>query len=259
MPKKLILLNAFFKKEFILFRRYLINSLGGMITLYVIFLLLIGGYRGFNALSGVAGDTVESLVVGYVIWLFMLVTYQDVAYTLRTEAQEGTLEQLYMSVHGLGWVMSSKVIAGFFVNLILIAVMLTAALLTTGISLNVDLLSLTPVVVGTLLGSVGIGFAIGGVTLVLKRIDSYTQMVQFLLIALVAVPAQRVAWMRLLPCSFGASLISRIMVGGQNIMELGLSNVAVMYLIGIGHLALGYGVYKACERKAMRAGMLGHY
>ncbi|HBG01153.1 MAG TPA: hypothetical protein DDW87_06225 [Firmicutes bacterium] len=259
MSKKILLLQAFFKKQFILFRRYLLNSLGSVITLYVVFLLLFGGYRGIQGLGGVEGNTVEGLVVSYVLWLFVLTTYQDVWYTLRREAQEGTLEQLYMSVHGFGWVMGANVVASFFANLILVATLLGAALFTTGVTLNLDLLSLFPVLIGTLLGSLGIGFAIGGITLVLKRIDSYTQVMQFLLIALVAAPAGRVLWMRLLPCSYGSALISRIMVKGQNLTHIGLWNVFVLFAIGLVHLALGYGIYKLCERKAMLQGALGHY
>jgi ABC-2 type transport system permease protein len=259
VPSKILLLQAFFKKEFILFRRYFLNSMGGIITLYVIFLLVIGGFQGIRALTGVGGDTVEGLVVGYVLWLFMLSTYQNVSHTLRVEAQEGTLEQLYMSSHSLGWVMGAKVAAGFFTNLIVVAILLIAALLTTGVTLNVDLLSLLPLLIGTLLGSVGIGFAIGGVTLILKSIESYTQMVQFLLIALVAAPAGKVLWMRLLPCSYGAALIARVMVGGQSLLQIGLGNVVAMFLVGMAHLGLGYGIYKVCERQAMIHGTLGHY
>ena len=110
-----------------------------------------------------------------------------------------------------------------------------------------------------MLGMLGVGFAVGGVTLIIKRIDSYTQMIQFLLIALIAVPAERVLWMRLLPGSFGAGLIRGIMIDGQNLAQLGLSNLITMFLIGVLHLVLGYGIYKLCERKAMLQGMLGHY
>lgn len=252
-------MQAFIKKEFIVSKRYLVNSLGGVITLYVIFLLMFGGYQGLRSLAGVGGGTMEGLVAGYVLWLFMLITYQDAWYTLRTEAQQGTLEQLYMSVHSFGWVMGAKVVAGFFFNLLLVAVLLGAALLTTGVTLNIDLLSLGPVLIGTLLGSWAIGFAIGGITLVLKRIDSYTQMVQFLLIALVAAPAGRVLWMRLLPCSFGSALISRIMVDGMNLTQIGMGDLLLVYGIGLVHLGLGCGIYKLCERKAMLQGTLGHY
>jgi ABC-2 type transport system permease protein len=257
---KLILFAAFFKKEFILFRRYLVNSLGGMLTIYIVFLLLFGGYRGFASMAGaVGGSGIENLVVGYVLWFFMLTTYQDVFHTILLEARQGTLEQLYMSVHGFGWVMGAKAAAGFVVNLIFVVVLLIAAMLTSGVTLRLDVLSLFPVLLGTLLGVLGVGFAIGGVTLILKRIESYTQMVQFLLIGLIAVPAERFVVFRLLPGSYGAVLIREIMVNGKNLLELGVGNVLVMYLIGFAHLFLGYASYKVCERKAMIQGTLGHY
>ena len=259
MLKKLLLLQAFFKKEFLIARRYWVNSLGGLLTLYVIFLMFFGGYQGLRGLAGLEGDTAEILVVGYVVWFFMLTTYQDISDTLRSEAQQGTLEQLYMSVHGFGWVMGAKVVAGFFINLIVVAILFLAATLTTGVRLNLDILALFPVLIGTLLGALGVGFIIGGITLILKRIESYTQMVQFLLIALVALPADRVLWMRLLPGSYGSALIRKVMVEGQNLTQLGLGNVAVMFFIGILHLVLSYLVYKLCERKAMIQGTLGHY
>ena len=136
MPKKILLLLAFFKKEFITFRRYWQNSLGSMLTLYIVFLLLFGGYQGLRGVAGLEGNTVEAVVVGYVLWIFMLSTYQDIWWTIRRESQEGTLEQLYMSVHGFGWVMGAKVAASFFINLVFVAVFLVAALLTTGTTLN---------------------------------------------------------------------------------------------------------------------------
>ncbi len=259
MREKLLLLRAFFKMEFITFRRYWMNSLGGMLTLYVIFLVLFGGYQGLRSLGGVEGDPAEVIVVGYVLWFFMLSTYQDVWYTIRTEAQQGTLEQLYMSIHPFGWIMGAKVVARFFINLLLVAILLGAALFTTGVTLNLDLLSLMPVLIGTLLSSLGIGFLIGGITLMFKRIDSYTQMVQFILIALVALPADRVLWMRLLPGSYGATLIRNILVDGATLWGLGVGNLAMLFAIGLLHLAVGYGVYTLCEKKAMFLGMLGHY
>jgi len=258
VAKKLLLFKAFLKKEFILFRRYLVNSIGGMLTIYVIFLLLLGSYRGLVG-GGDHGDTVEQLVVGYVLWFFMLSTYQDVAYTLRREAKEGTLEQLYMSVHGFGWVMGAKAAAGFFVNSILVVILLRAVMVVTGSTLNIDLLSIVPITIFTLIGILGIGFTVGGLTLVFKRIESFTQMIQFALVALVAVDPQSVWWVRLLPGSYGASLVRRVMIGGAHLSNLGFWECAFFIVISLGHLGLGYGIYRLCERKAMSEGLLGHY
>ena len=164
-----------------------------------------------------------------------------------------------MSIHSFGWVMGASVSAAFMANFVMWAVLLGVAMFTTGTALNIDLLSVLPVLIGTLLGPLGIGFIIGGLTLVFKRIESYTQMVQFVLIGLVAVPAERVVWMRLLPGSFGAGLVRDIMVRGASLAEIGAGNLALLFAIGVGHLLLGYAVYKQCERAAMSQGLLGHY
>lgn len=259
MRKKLLLLQAFFKKQVIYFRRYLLNTLGGMLTLYCIFLLILGGYRGLSGPTGLTGDTVEALVVGYVMWFFLYTTYQDVAQQIRSEALTGTLEQLYMSVHGFGWVIGAHVLAAFIANLFMAAVLLAVAMRTAGTVLHINLPALLPVFVGTLLGPVGLGLIIAGLTLIFQRIDSYTQIVQFLLIGLVAMPAEKVAWMRLLPGSFGAGLVREMMVRGRGLAEIGLSRLLLLFAIGAVHLLLGYGVYKLCEKRAMSRGLLGHY
>lgn len=259
VPKKYLLFRAFLLRQLIYFRRYFMNSLGGMLTLFLVFLLIFGGYQGLSGPGGLKGDTAEVLVVGYVLWFFLYTTYQDVAQYIRTESLTGTLEQLYMSVHGFGWVMGASVLAAFLTNLVLVALLLWFAMSVTGTMLNVNLPALFPVIFGTLLGPLGLGFVVAGLTLLFQRIDSYTQMVQFLLIGLVALPAEQVAWMRLLPGSFGAALAREIMVRGKGVMEIGLGNYLLLFVIGIVHLLLGYGVYKLCEGKAMSRGQLGHY
>lgn len=240
-------------------KRYSINSLGGILTMYVIFLMLLGGYKGIGNLGGIEGDTIEDLVIGYALWVFLLITYQAISITIRTESQEGTLEQLYMSAHGIGWIMGAKVVASFLFNLLIMAIILFATMLTSGVSLNLDLISLLPVLIGTLLSSLAVGFIVGGLTLVFKRIESYTQMVQFIWVAFIALPAQRIFWMRLLPASYGATLIRQITVGNRTLMQIGLDQLLFVYVIGLIHLVMGYSIYKLCERRAMYEGMLGHY
>ena len=259
MREKLLLLRAFFKKEWIILKRYSVNSLGGILTMYVIFLMLFAGYKGVSNLAGIEGDTTEGLVVGYALWVFLLITYQDISFTLRIESQEGTLEQLYMSPHGIGWVMGAKVAASFLFNLLIMAIILFITMLTSGVSLNLDFFSLLPVLVGTLFSSLAMGFLVGGLTLIFKRIDSYTQMIQFIWIAFISLPANQIFWMRLLPGSYGATLVRNITISNQNLIQIGLNQLLFLYIIGLLHLAIGYGIYKLCERKAMREGMLGHY
>lgn len=259
MIKAQLLAKAYFKKEFTIFRRYALNSLGGIITIYFIFLLIFLGYRGAAGASPQFGEMLEGLVIGYLLWVFSLMVYQDVSHTIQTECREGTLEQLYMSAYPFGLVISMKVLASFFINLITIVILLFVMMWTTGQSLNIDVISIAPLIVFTLIGILGIGFAIGGVTLIFKRMDSYLQIVQFALIGLVAAPAEPIIWLRMLPASWGSTMINRVMSRGYSLVDFAFSDYLWLVGVGLFYLLAGYQAYKFCEKKAMERGLLGHY
>ncbi len=53
---------------------------------------------------------------------------------------------------------------------------------TTGKWMNLDFVSLVPLLAITLLGAYGFGFALGGLALVFKRIQALFQIMQFVFI-----------------------------------------------------------------------------
>lgn len=258
MTSKLLLFQAMMKREIILTIRYFSNSLAGLITLYIVFLLMFYGYKEFAGGSANLGRSIEGLVVGYTLWFLALSVYQDITYTIIREAREGTLEQLYMSSYGFGWVLTLKTVASSILNLIMVFLILLLLMFTTGKYLNLDLVSLLPVIFFILLGLLGLGLALGGITLIFKRSENYLQIMNFALIALIAMPG-RTSWIRYLPLNWGSTLIYEIMVDGKYILEF--SWTELLFLVGIGllHFMIGYLVYKKCEQLAMQKGMLGHY
>lgn len=259
MTQKILLFKAFLIKELILMKRYLFNSLGGFITLYIIFLLMFQGYKGIAGSSPNFGEILEGLVVGYTLWILSMSVYQDITYSIQREAREGTLEQLYMSVHSFGWILAISTFVRTILSLIFVSVILFLLMLTTDKSLNIDILSLLILVFFTLLGILGIGYICGGLTLVFKRIDSYLQIVTFGLIGVIAAPVGKVPLFKLLPASWGASLIQDVMTDGKSIFDFSFNDLTLLVLIGVSYALLGFTVYKLCERKAMNKGMLGHY
>ena len=259
LRKKFLLCKAFVKKEFILVSRYLFNSIGGFITLYIVFLLMFSGYKGLAGNSPNFGDMVEGLVVGYTLWILAMSVYQDVTYSVLREAREGTLEQLYMSVNGFGWVMGMKVFASILFNIVFVGVVLLLLIFTTGRSFNIDIISLFLPVSFVLLSVLGIGFIIGGLTLIYKRIDNYLQIITFGLIGLIAAPVGRIPSLKFLPASFGSSMVKDIMTEGKSILDFSTNDILFVAFIGFLYLFIGYGVYKKCESLAMSKGMLGHY
>ena len=79
---------ALLKKEVILRYRYFVNSIGTLITLYLVFMLMFLGAQGIAGAD--LGDGLDNLVVGYITWFVLLLTYQAIPYTILGEAEQGT-------------------------------------------------------------------------------------------------------------------------------------------------------------------------
>lgn len=259
MKSKILLCKAFLKKEFIMYKRYLFNAIGGFFTLYVYFLLMFAGYKSLAGNAIGYGDMLEGLVIGYTLWILIREVFEDVAYTILREASEGTLEQLYMSIHGFGWVMAMKLFAKIILNMIFVAVVLYSLMITTNRYLNLDIISLVIIIFFTLLSVLGIGFIFGGLALIFKQIGSYLQIVSFGFIALIAAPVGRIVYLKYLPISWGSRLLYKVMGEGKSVMDFTVNEFGLLVLTGLVYLAIGYGVYKLCERAAMDKGVLGHY
>lgn len=255
-----ILFAAQLKKEYIYIRRYLFNAVGGLLTFYIVFLLLFLGYRGLAGGTEMYGTGLGNLIVGFLLWMSAMLVYQDISHTLFMEAREGILEQLYMSPYGYTRVTGFRVIASFLVMMSMVIVILFAMMISTGRYLNLDVLSLLPLVIIMLLGIAGIGFILGGLQLLFKRIQNFLQVVQFLLVGLVAAPVEGSFFaVRFLPATLASHQIRQIMVQEMNITQLNFGEIILALAIGMFYLVLGLGVFKICERKAMREGRLAQF
>lgn len=248
---------AMLKKEIILMRRYFVNSIGAIITIYLIFMLMFWGYRGMAGAGIGLGEAIENLVVGYLVWLMLMMAYQTIPYTVLNEAQEGTLEQLYMCPLGFVTLGAFKFIASVLVDSVFVVAMLFLAMATTGTVLNLDVLSLLPLLVLAVAGVSGLGFFFGGVTLLFKRIQSYLQIVQYAMVALVAVPPTAV--FRWLPAVLPTHWIRQIMVQGQDLSYVPAQDWLIMSSCALLSVTAGVAMFMVCETKARQKGILGHF
>lgn len=246
------------KRELIYFKRYFFNSIGGFLTLYIVFLLLFLGYRGLAGGTEMYGSGLDNLIVGYLLWMLAMMVYQDIAYTLFNEAREGILEQLYMSPYGYIRVTLFRLIGSLIPTLLIVLAILLAMMFSTGRYLNLDLVSLIPLMFLLLLGVVGIGFALGGLQLIFKRIQSYLQIMQFLLVAMVVAPMS-LGWTRFLPAAQASHLIREVMVREISLFQLPLFEVLLAVAVGVLYLYLGIVLFRLCERKAMNSGRLSQF
>lgn len=254
-----IMAKAMFKRYGIELRRYYVNTVSTLISVYLIFLLIFLGLQAFAGGRAEFGDTTAGLVVGFMVWFLAVFAYSELSWVLMQEAQQGTLEQLSMSPLGLKRVLIGRLSASLVFDFAIMFLFLFLMMFTTGKWLNLNLLSILPLLLVTIASVLGIGFIMGGLALVFKRIQQSFQILQFIFVALVAAPIHTFPFVKFLPLSWGTHLISQSMIGGESITQMSLPDLLLLVGNSVFYFTLGLLAFSHFENVARDRGLLGHY
>ena len=263
--RHLILFKALLKKEYIYLKRYYFNTLSGIITIYLVFLIIFYGAKyGAQALLGGSGSpafgsTLDGIVVGFMVWTFAIMAFSDLSWAMIQEAQQGTLEQLWMTPLGFGWVAIFRVAATFIFNALIVILMLFLMMASSGRWLHLDFLSLTPLILLTIAGVYGIGFLMGGLALVFKQVQAAFQILQFIFVFFIVAPVEKLPLLKLLPLALGTRLIGKVMIKEVPITQLPLGDLLLLVATAAFYFGLGFLAFKLFENLARDRGLLGHY
>ncbi len=181
------LLAIEFKRSLLMLARYPMELFGQIVVITLIFYGLFLGARYIAGPTAQFGERLDALVVGYVLWTLALFSIGQLSWGLMEEAREGTLEQVFLTRYGPIRVYLARNLAGLLVNLALNLVILLVIMALTGARLRLDPTALLPLV-GVMLASYGIGFALGALALYFKRIQAFLQIFQFVLMFLIMTP-----------------------------------------------------------------------
>lgn len=240
-------------------RRYAFDMVSGMVSVYGFFVVIFFGARLFGGDRPQFGETLEGLVVSYAVWAFTILALGALTFEIVQEAQQGTFEQLGMSPFGLVHVLVARVFTSLVVYFVIWSTMLVLMMATSGKWLHIDVVSLVPLLALTLLGIVGIGFVLGGMAVVFKRIQNALNVYQILIIGLVIIPAEEVPVVKYLPLSWGTYLVRRVMVDETSIFEMAPGDLLLLAGVSLFYFFGGLAVFRLFERTARERGLLGHY
>lgn len=245
-------------KAVIELRRYLPNTISMILTFYAIFVFLLLGVR-FVGDPATSGDAVRHLLVANGFWFLLMVGVNAMGWELTNEALRGTLEQLYMSTVPPYMILLFRMIATMLINTVLLALLITLSMLTTGQWLTVDVTTLVLVLPPTFLAVMGLGYAVAGLTIVYKQMNAVLQLLQFALMGIAFVPLTAVPLFELAPTAKGIDMIRQVMAAGTPLATFTALDWATLVGTGAFWFVLGLGVYLLFERRSMNRGLLGHY
>lgn len=256
--RSLVLFSGLFRRAFIEFRRYTFNTLSGLVTIFFVFLLIFYGAKWVGSGPDL-GNTLSEIVVGFMMWILAIFALDTFAWEVSTEALTGTLEQMAMSPLGLTRVMVLQVLSRLSFQLMTLSVLLVAMMATSGRWLHIDVFSIVPLLILVVASVWGLGFVAAGLAIVFKRIQQALQILQFVLVALIAAPISSVPAFKFVPLAWGSHLVDRVMIQRSSILDLGAGELSLLVWTSAAWLAVGVVIFKVFERMARDRGLLGHY
>ncbi len=251
-------LVANIRKMWILMIRYLPNTISEIITFYAIFLMFFLGIKVVGNPEQM-GENSAFVIVSMFLWFLSLMAMQGIGWEITTEANTGTLEQLYMSPVPAWVILLSRMIGTVFTNIIIMALVLILSMLTAGRWLNFDVVTLIPLFIFLVICMLGVGFMVAGLALIYKQINALLQIAQFAFFALVSVPISLSPWLEFLPVVRGSSMIRMSMIEGTHLLDFAATDWLWLIINALIYFMAGVMVYKLAEVRAMSKGLLGKY
>lgn len=249
--------EAVVRRDYIILKRYPVNTLGGILGSFLFFLMLFYGGR---AIGGDRFDeSLGALVVAYFLVTMAITSYRSLANRITSEAQWGTLERIYTSPVGFGRVMSMMAMSAVLFSFVWGGLTLALMLAVTGKSLSIPVVSVAVVVVISLLTTLGVGLVFGGAAVRFKRVSNVFNLLQFAFFGFVVAPVEQNPLLKALPLAQGSYLLQQVMDEGVRIWELPPTEVGILLGVGVAYFLTGYVVFQLLTDWSRRAGVMGHY
>lgn len=256
MTTMLIMFLAVLRKEVSLKFRYRLELFSSLVFSVVVAAGLLAGLQIFSDEPLAIGDRL-GLLFGFALWTILVSNFFSLSALISSEAETGTLEHLYVSVRSIYPFFLWKCLTAHLLSLVTILPLFTGLVLAFTGRLDFSLLRVLPVLTLGLPAVWGLGLAMGGLTLLFKRVDTLAQSLPVLLFAAfpwASTKSDHLAF--LLPLGWAMRVSQEMMNRGAapapSDLLLILANAAF-------HAALGTLMYAACERRARTLGKLGHY
>jgi len=206
------------------------------------------------------------MFLGYLNWFFALGAITDLSFGIRSEMNAGTLEQMSMSPAPIGVVLLGRSAASLIWNTLILSIQSVGLFLVLKINLPLRWEGLVILLV-TLVGTYGFGFILAGATLIFKQFESFSNLIQNILLFLngtllptAVMPGWLAAVALTLPTTQGVVVLRRVMLDNVSLQAAWQDGSFFWLLVhSLTYFVLGWVVFAYCENVAKRQGSLGQY
>lgn len=240
------------RKEWINLKRYPLNTLGYLITMYALFLV---AFLGIKMIPGSSPAFADNFLVNYILWSFCMAMFQSITSTISSESMLGTLQKMFLSRYPVLAIFLTRAVVSIFFNAIILVSLALLATLTTGKSMEINWLLIVQAMLISAPSIWGMGMILGALALLAKRIGSLMMIMNFVLVAFVAVDSTKNPVFMFLPFATAADYAQSLSHGGigdTRLLLIAAVNSAV-------YLVLGSVIFLAAVRAAKEKNLLSEY
>lgn len=252
------LVLAEMRKSFQISMRYKVESILSFLFLLALFFGVLMGVRVSSGEELGLGDGNESFLIGFMCWLFVTGGLTQVANCVEEESKTGTLEPLFMSSYHPVTIFLARSFSSLAIGIPALAILFVVLYFASGSSLHLSHQVILPLISIDLTAN-GIGFFLGGLALLLKRVRMILVLAQIAAIAAM-LPHDGVQISQILTYVFpivpGIDALRSIMVDEKT---LGIDTQLALLVNGLLYLAIGIIFFMASINIARKRGSLGQY
>lgn len=247
------------KFMFVRLKYYWMDWVAGNVNLLLGLVFLYFGINSFKD-DVVSSQVINTKTIKMIVGLYTFVLVQEGISGLVTRVMEGktsgVFEQIIVNPYGSWFILFSKSIAGTVISVISICIFVPIAMVITGKYFTINLIKLFLLLIPLYMSTIAIGFVLGGLTLIYRRLQSFAYLIQFLVLTLIVLPSYPFSIYSLLPVAPQSMVLNKVI--SENIV-LNYKWWSYLYLNGFIYFLAGVMFYNYLEEKAREKGVIGHY
>jgi len=246
------------RRSWILTMRYRLDTALSLALLVALFYGLLFGARSAALGPYAIGSGNEGLLLGFTCWVLATGGLSHLAHDIEEEAKTGTLEPLFLGVPGPGTVFMARNVASLLTGLPVLLLVAAALALATRSTFRVSPAALLPLLNLDMAAS-GMGFALGALALLVKRVRIAVVLAQLGVVALLLsrFDAPEVqAWLAWLPIAPALHALRQLLLSGASLAP---GTCAALLANGAAWLAVGFGLFVLSIRRARALGLLAQH
>jgi len=236
------------QRQLCLLRRYPLQAISSLMGL-----ILLGGVAWFGLRAAFFAEQGFQAVSGVLLWPFVMAALGFASVSLQEDMALGTIEQIYLALPSSSLLVHCRALV-----YLLFSAIATLPLWLLGLYyLGVDALFgwFVQRAAPLLLTVYGLGLAVGGVTLLYRRIGDSVNLLALGMISLTVIPLSG-SGHRFLDILYGFLPLLNV---SQMVEHEGWGMILLRYLAGLAYLLAGQWIFRKAEIKAKRLGLIGHY